>query len=1080
MCIDYRALNSWTVKDAMPIPRIDTLLDKLQGARVFSSLDLASGYWQVPIEESSRRYTAFVADNELWEWNVMPFGLCNAPATFQRMMNRILAPFARFCVVYLDDILIFSESAEQHQKHLSMVLEALKKAELVCCLPKCHMFRTELRFLGHVVGNGELKMDENKVKAVRDFPPPRTIKQLRSFLGLTGWYRDFVEDYAGIAHPLTELECKDAFAPLEEGSKEMAAFRALQLAITSQPVLRQAVMDQPFRVKCDASSYRLGGELSQQDQETGKWHPVAFFSRKLHGAEKNYDVRTQELLAIYSVLSHWKCYLEASIFEVVVLTDHKSLQWIRTKAELNRREARWVTFFSEYSGLDFQYEPGKDQVVPDALSRAVESSEDVRDTSPVVPDPDALEDPCEPVSATLTADAADYQDRRIYFVATSAERENRQLLPSLFARLSARYGPFSYDAFCEENGSNALCPNWWHREMSALQQDWSDPGGVWVHPPYKQELLQAAVQHGIDCWSRALDSSRIALMVPRWPQQQWYKLLQASAWRKVEYYPPGHRLFLDHRGVPLPETRFGVEVWMLRSQNSVSLSALTVVEATETARLLRAAQDDQEYQSVLRTKRDDPERFPNHEIGPDGLLYWKGRLQVPAGPLGLAIRENFVAECHDCEISGHLGIKKTIERLRRRATWHGLSEEVEDYVNSCSTCQTAKRRRAQPEGKLHPLPVPALPWQSVAIDILVNLPLTREGFDAILVVICRLTKMVHLIPCRTTDKVMDLAYRYVNGVYRLHGLQDSIVSDRDTKFESAFWEELHRLLGTRLDMTTTAHPQANGQAESQMPIVTQVLRTISARKVYDWDRHLGLVEYALNDAVHPATGKTPFVLCYGRHPRSPLDLLLPAKPPANVDLAGFLSEIRELWRTAATAIESAQQKMKTYYDEKHRDAPEFSPGDRVLLDTKAIPGLKRDPELADKLQPPFAGPFTVLDALPKDNYKIDLPSRLRIHNHFHVSKMKGFIPSYFREREDPGSPPALDLDTGDQYEEIECILKARYLRPPYGTSKARRGPQYLVKWKHRPESEASWRNETDLQETAPLVLEEFLQTLIRH
>jgi hypothetical protein len=213
MCVDYRGLNQVTKKVQQPIPRIEELLDKLSGAACFSSLDLASGYWQVPVKEEHRHLTAFSAEGELWEWCVMPFGLTSAPTTFQRMMNKLLAPLSAFCVVYLDDILIFSTSAQEHTEHLELVMQTLRSANLVACKPKCHLYRTELKLLGHIVGNGVIKTNPEKVRAITNWPRPSNLKGLRGFLALAGWYRNFVEDLTDDPNSWNNFSNKTRFHP---------------------------------------------------------------------------------------------------------------------------------------------------------------------------------------------------------------------------------------------------------------------------------------------------------------------------------------------------------------------------------------------------------------------------------------------------------------------------------------------------------------------------------------------------------------------------------------------------------------------------------------------------------------------------------------------------------------------------------------------------------------------------------------------------------------------------------------------------------------------------------------------------
>lgn len=371
LCVDYRALNNLTVKHKFPIPRVDDLLDQLSGAMVFSKLDLASGYYQIAMEPQDIAKTAFRTKYGQYEFTVMPFGLTNAPATFQSMMNDIFKQLIdKFVVVYLDDIMIFSKSYEEHAEHLTQVLEILDRNSLVVKKSKCSFYQEEIEFLGFRIRKGELLMDEKKVEAINSIELLDSIKDVRSFLGLTGFYRRFIEHYSDLATPLTELLKSDRNFSWSE--KEEAAFQALKKAVTNAPVLTLPRFDIPFQVTTDASGYAVGAVLSQELNDG--IHPVAFESRKLSPTEKNYAVHELELLSIVHALKTWRCYLEGKFF--TVYTDHASLQYLKSQKLLSRRMARWMEFLSIFN-FDIKYKPGKLNLVADALSRIPSSQIEV-------------------------------------------------------------------------------------------------------------------------------------------------------------------------------------------------------------------------------------------------------------------------------------------------------------------------------------------------------------------------------------------------------------------------------------------------------------------------------------------------------------------------------------------------------------------------------------------------------------------------------------------------------------------------------------------------------------------------------
>jgi transposase InsO family protein len=374
MCIDYRGLNKVTVKNGYPLPRIDGLLDQIGSAKYLSKVDLLSGYWQVRVGELSVPKTAFNTIFGKFEFLAMPFGLTNAPATFQAMMNKALSPYlTEFCVVYLDDILIFSNSLEEHCEHLEKVLSVLREQKLYAKPSKCVFAVEELEFCGHIVGNGKVRPMPEKLEVIKSWPKLRNVHDVRQFLGLATYYRRFVRGFARISAPLsdllkeTDVELrKNKFRPVIWNVACELAFGDLKTALTSEPVVAQPVRDKPFRIETDASEWAIGYVLLQLGAD-GHLHPVAFDGRKLQGAELNYPTQEKELLAIKEALRTWNRYIDNGTTTTVV-TDHESLQYLASTKRYSKRLARWIAEFQEYD-LQIRYRKGSEAVVPDAISR---------------------------------------------------------------------------------------------------------------------------------------------------------------------------------------------------------------------------------------------------------------------------------------------------------------------------------------------------------------------------------------------------------------------------------------------------------------------------------------------------------------------------------------------------------------------------------------------------------------------------------------------------------------------------------------------------------------------------------------
>lgn len=347
LCVDYRGLNAVTVKDRCALPLINETLDRLSGARRYTTLDLKDAYHRLRIQAGDEWKTAFRTRYGHYEYLVMPFGLANAPATFQAFMNKVLAGLLDdVCVVYLDDILIYthSEDIEQHWRAVRAVLARLRSADLFANIAKCNFASRKVEFLGFVVGTEGVSADPKKVATITDWPQPTTVRELQVFLGFANFYRRFIAGYARATAGLTELlKSKPTFEWTEEAE---SAFQSLKTRFSSAPILRHFDPALPIRLETDASQFAVAGILSQL-YET-RWHPVAFASRKLQPAERNWETYDQELLAIVFSFKSWRHYLEGAQHTVQVHTDHNNLRGIRAIQKLNGRQARWAVYLAAF------------------------------------------------------------------------------------------------------------------------------------------------------------------------------------------------------------------------------------------------------------------------------------------------------------------------------------------------------------------------------------------------------------------------------------------------------------------------------------------------------------------------------------------------------------------------------------------------------------------------------------------------------------------------------------------------------------------------------------------------------------
>ena len=372
VCIDYRALNRITRKDAHPLPRIDESLLRFYGMKYFTHIDLRSGYWQILLDHLSCQKTAFSTRYGHYEFNVIPFGLSNAPGAFQRRMNKVLRQYLdKFCIVYLDDILIYSRTKAEHARHVKQILKALNDADMILNISKCSFFVKQVKFLGHIIDENGSRPDPRNVEKILNWTTPETITDVRGFCNTVNVYRKYISRLAYRMAPLMDLM---KGSPVKGSSikwtdKEQASFDDLKAAITSEPVLKHPRIGDDFYIDPDASQLAIGAVLLQYFSDPDgkrRLHPIAYESKKLSETEQCYSTQERELLAAKYALDHWRYIVEGS--KIFIRSDHESLRTYRTKNPMTRRLTRFMNDIEHFDPT-FIYRPGHLQKVPDALSR---------------------------------------------------------------------------------------------------------------------------------------------------------------------------------------------------------------------------------------------------------------------------------------------------------------------------------------------------------------------------------------------------------------------------------------------------------------------------------------------------------------------------------------------------------------------------------------------------------------------------------------------------------------------------------------------------------------------------------------
>jgi transposase InsO family protein len=847
MAVDYRGVNRLTVPNRWPLPRIDDLFDQVREGKVFSSLDLTSAYHHIRLRDSDVTKTAFTTPQGLYEFKVLPFGLRNAPSVFAHTMHKVLGEYVgKFVILYLDDILVFSATPEEHERHVRLVLERLRTARFTVNEAKCKFFQNEVKFLGHVISADGIRVNEDKIAAVKEWPEPRSTKDVQRFLGLTNFFRRFVQGYSSIAAPLLNLASGnyrgDAF--LRQFTPPVArAFERLKLALTHTPVLAHPDPNKPYTVVSDASVNGTGAVLLQEGR------PIAYHSHKFTSTERGYHTGEQELLGVILALQEFRCYVQGCVGGLTVDTDHEPLTFLRTQEVLPRKKARWLDFLEEFE-FKWRHIPGRDNVA-DPLSRR----------------PDFESDPEACVAAFLT-----------------------ERLPE---------------------------------------------GDTWLTQPVLDLIRQT----------------------------------------------------------------YDEDAWFATPRNVASLHL-----------------EDGLYYGTDAS--DSRRRAPKvHQI---------------VIPNSTRLKSRILHELHDVPSAGHRGRSSTLELVLRQFWWPRVRADVFEYVDSCHSCQVQKPSHQLPAGTMHPLPIPSHNWESISLDLVTGLP-KRKGFDAVLVIVDRLSKMAVLLPTTESASASKVAKLVFDAVVSVHGWPTSIVSDRDPRFTSHFWRTMCERWGITARMGTSFHPQTDGQTERMNKLMEETVRHFVDAKQTNWPSCLAMAQFAINNAVSRSTAFSPFFLNYGRHPRVPLHgtRVLPGDDEHAVSFAETLERARQ---EAQRALTRAQDRQRTYAN-RFRRSVRYLVNDEVLLSTKHLSYARG---LARKFLPRFTGPFRITRVIDKGDETVAvtlrLPDAWKVHPTFHVSRVRPFIPS----SDLPPAPPPTLTEPADLAFELDRIHSHR------GRG---RQLQYLVQWK---------------------------------
>ena len=973
-CIDYRKLNDVTRKDAFPLPRIDECLDVLSGAKYFCTLDLASGYWQVGMLEDDKAKTAFCTKFGLYEFNVMPFGLCNAPATFERLTEYILAGMQwHEALVYIDDVVVFGSTFSECLARLREVFLRFKAHNLTFKPKKCVLFSKQVDFLGHVVSEDGVRCNPKKVEAIQLWEPPCTVTEIRSFLGMSGYYRKFLEHYADVSKPLVNLTKKDE--PFTWSDKCQASFEHIKEALVTAPVLAYPDMSKPFILDTDASGFAAGAVLSQI-QDDGEERPTAYYSKVFQDAEVNYCTTHRELLAVVLAVKAFRHYLLGKPF--LIRTDHSSLVWLKNFKGAEGKIARWIFKLDEYD-YTMQFRKGADHGNADAMSRMRVGTQTK----------EKRERLCKFMLCPDCAPKRSFKEVDILYKQIDLEKCAKDNINIQIRSIKATLEPRRSERVRTRRGRTATLQPGKITVSRTVQPTLTKPSSVPtslgipsssvleegpkdvpITPPRRSKRI--ADQQQASSLLDVIPLVPIPSSVSPSPDVEETESTADQSELGPESIAPSSPLNspTDIHEFVFSESHISgsdLDSDVQDTDDEIMEATDTPVSepspinpsnwfATNTMKETRDAQmKDPGIEQVIQWKEAGSKPFvkfmktlhpTTRALYPQwnnlkliqGVLYrtnqdsvsklWITQLVVPE-----SMRSEFFFQLHGSILGGHLGRTRTIESVRRKFYWPRYHADLKLWVKKCQICSEAKSVKQQ-----HPrLPLKqkgaAAPFDVVSIDIL-TLTKTKDGNKYILMVIDSFSKWVEAYPL-AEHSAPSVAKLLASRWMCEFGIPRELHSDRGAEFTGEVITHLCAALQIHKTKTPAYRPQANGQCERMNLTACKMLS--SFQDVFmneEWDVILPYLMSAYRRSVHESTGLTPNMMVFGRECSLPIEMIVGSPPDTPPCPNRFVQQIRELLQKAHAfardKLDISAAKQKRNYDRYAGQGRSFQPGENVM------------------------------------------------------------------------------------------------------------------------------------------------------
>ncbi|XP_043604719.1 uncharacterized protein LOC122577454 [Bombus pyrosoma] len=949
LVIDYRKLNDKTIGDAYPLPNITEILDQLGSAKYFSTFDLASGFHQIRMAREDAHKTAFSTPYGHFQFKRMPFGLKNAPATFQRLMNSVLSGLQGVeLFVYLDDIVIYSTSLQEHECKFNKLMERLRQAKLRLQPDKCELLRHEVSYLGHIISEDGVKPDPKKIEAVSKFPRPKKARNIKQFLGLAGYYRRFIPNFSKIAKPLTQLLKKDVIFKWSENQE--IAFNNLKTALTTKPILQYPDFSKPFNLSTDASGYAVGGVLSQGP--IGKDLPIAYASRLLNPAEQNYSTIEKECLAIVYCAMHFRPYLYGRKFTIV--TDHKPLVWMNSIKDPTSRIWKWKLKLSDFE-FDIQHKQGRANANADALSRnPPEVCLPIRKREEDSPSHHPIPKRFELDTSTEDSPIFEAKPRSLPLPFYDPRKKRKTIARKHF---TIEETPVKYFDQAADDTDEASIQGTSNVEMTR-EEEISSPHSESpqrleekVKPTITAELKISETRDSIvkindhkvifiDIKGNPVDRGALEIKeAGKLPNYEDLMLERARLHRDLG------KLIIS---LPVKENR-NIPITTENLLNSLS-SLLDVVNEKQLKSfgISKGNLEELPWRYIIRKLK---EVFLTNTIH---ITICTGEVTIPR----VENRNKIIQEKHESSVAGHKGVTKTYQRIRQHYYWENMKKEIQEYVRACKECQLKKLTRIKTKQPMVLTDTPGRAFDKISMDIVGPLPKTQRENEYILTIQDLLTKYSLGIPIKGTSSA-EIADVFIKQFICRFGSPRAILTDQGANFTSSLIKKVAKKFRIKRYTTTAYHPQSNGSIERSHHVLKEYLK-LYIENSRNWDEWVELAMFSYNTSVHEGTKFSPHELVFGHLAREPTGEMMIEE---NIELT-YAEYLRDLFDKINTIQQMAREnlmksklKSKEYYD-RRINPQNFKTGDLVYLLKEPNKG---------KLSDQYSGPHKVLGILQNQN-----------------------------------------------------------------------------------------------------------------